>query len=115
MTAALIASLVLSANGVLKKVLNFRVLTWLGAISYSVYMSHFAIEWVAGVIVRRVSNKPEIIGVDGISISQLTGFEALFACLAVVMSVLVVSAFVYNFIEKPMRERSRRLVFGKFK
>jgi peptidoglycan/LPS O-acetylase OafA/YrhL len=112
LTAALIATLVLSKNGILKTILRFRFLTWLGAVSYSVYMSHGAILWVVNQVIRVVLKKPEL-AVDGFSTPQLSQPEALFACVVVVSVVLIVSAFVYNFIEKPMREKSRRFAFSK--
>jgi peptidoglycan/LPS O-acetylase OafA/YrhL len=111
LTATLIASLVLSKNGYLNYALNFRVLTWLGSISYAIYMSHSAILWAVDVILRRISNKPIII-ISGNPTAQLTNIEALIACGALIFIVLLVSAFVYVFIEKPMREKSRRLVFN---
>ena len=112
LTAALIATLVLSKNGIFKTILRFRFLTWLGAVSYSVYMSHSAILWVANQVIRVVLKKPEL-AVGGLSTPQLSQPEALFACVVVVSVVLIVSAFVYNFIEKPMREKSRRFAFSK--
>lgn len=113
LTAALIATLVLSKDGTLKTILRFKFLTWLGAVSYSVYMSHAAIEGVVKQVIRVVLKKPEIVGVDGKSIPQLSQLETLFACVVVASVVLIVSAFVYKFIEKPMREKSRRLAFSK--
>ena len=110
LTATLIASLVLSKNGYLNYALNFKALTWLGSISYSIYMSHIIIIWVVDVIIRRISNKP-IINISGNRTAQLTDIETLIACGALVLIVLLVSAFVYGFIEKPMREKSRRFVF----
>lgn len=115
LTAALIASIVLSSNGWLKKMLNFRAFTWLGTISYSVYMSHAAIEWIVNQVIRVVLKKPETIGALGKSVPQLTRNEALLACLVVVVAVLIVSAFVYTFIEKPMREKSRRYASKKMR
>jgi peptidoglycan/LPS O-acetylase OafA/YrhL len=113
LTAALIATLVLSKNGILKTILRFRFLTWLGAISYSVYMSHSAIMWVVNQVIRVVSKKPEFIVSGGISVPQISQLEALFACVFVASIVLIVSDFIYNFIEKPMREKSRRFAFSK--
>ena len=112
LTAALIATLVLSKNGILKTILRFRFLTWLGAVSYSVYMSHAAILWVFNQIIRVVLKKPEL-AVGGFSTPQLSQLEALFACVVVASVVLIASAFIYNFIEKPMREKSRRFAFSK--
>lgn len=113
LTATLIATLVLSKNGTLKQILRFRFLTWLGAVSYSVYMSHAAIEWVVNQVIRVVLKKPEIVGVDGKSFPQLSRLETLFACIVVISVVLMISTLVYNFIEKPMREKSRRFAFSK--
>ena len=110
LTATLITSLVLSKNGYLNYALNFEVLTWLGSISYAIYMSHAAILWVVDVILRRISNKPIMI-ISEKPTAQLTNIETLIVCGALVLIVLLVSAFVYGFIEKPMREKSRRFVF----
>jgi peptidoglycan/LPS O-acetylase OafA/YrhL len=112
LSAALIASLVLSAGeGVLKKFLNLRVLIWLGAISYSVYMSHASVEWVVNQFIRVVLKIPEVVGADGKSRPQLTDAQTLAACAAAAICVLLVSALVHNWVEKPMRERSRRFAF----
>jgi peptidoglycan/LPS O-acetylase OafA/YrhL len=113
LTAALIATLVLSKSGTLKTILRFNFLTWLGAVSYSVYMSHAAIEWVVNQVIRVLLKKPEIVGINGISIPQLSQLEALLACVVVASIVLIVSSCIYNFVEKPMREKSRRFAFSK--
>jgi peptidoglycan/LPS O-acetylase OafA/YrhL len=113
LTAAMIATIVLSKNGTLKTILQFRFFTWLGAISYSVYMSHAAIEFLINNFIKFVLKKPIVNLVNGEIIVQLSQLETLFACVVVVSAVLIVSALVHKFIEKPMREKSRRLVFSK--
>lgn len=113
LTAALIASLVLSQEGFLKTLLNLKALTWLGAVSYSVYMSHAAIVWATNQVIRVISKRPEIIGANGKSYPQLSQLDSLIACVVVVLCVLLTSALVYNFIEKPIREKSRRFAFSK--
>jgi len=113
LTAALIVSLIFSKNGILKTILKLNFLTWLGTISYSVYMSHSAIEWIANQVIRVLLKKPEIIGIYGISIPQLSELETLLACVVVALVVLTVSGFLYKFIEKPMREKSRQFAFTK--
>lgn len=110
LTAALIATLVLSKNGYLNYVLNLKVLTWLGSISYAVYMSHFAILWVINQVIRVILKKPEILISEKYT-PQLSNIETLIACVLLTLIVLSVSAFVYRFIEKPMREKSRRYAF----
>lgn len=113
LTAALIASLVLSDDGWLKSLLNSRVLLWLGAVSYSLYMSHAAIEWVVNQFIRVALKRPEIVGADGKSLPQLSQPETLLAVAVIAVTVLLVSAVVFNYVEKPMREKSRRLAFTK--
>lgn len=111
LTAALIASVVLSKSGYLNNVLNLKVLTWLGSISYAVYMSHAAILWVLNQVLRVILKKPEIL-INDKSTPQLTNAETLIAWIALTIIVLSFSAFVYRFIEKPMREKSRRFAFS---
>jgi peptidoglycan/LPS O-acetylase OafA/YrhL len=114
LTALLIVTLVLSKNGILKTILRFKFLTWLGSVSYSVYMSHYVIEWLVNASIRRIFKKHEIIK-DFYYVSDLSQHETLFACFVVVAIVLAISYFVYNFIEKPMREMSRRFAFSRLK
>ena len=107
LTSILIISLVLSKNGILNKILNIKILTLLGTISYSVYMSHAAVLWFVNQTVRVILNKPEFVGADGKMTPQLSQLESIIGVLVIVLSVLIVSYFVYGFIEKPMRSKSR--------
>ena len=110
-TAALIFTLVSSSKGILKRLLNVKALTWLGTISYSVYMSHFAIVWMANQFFRFVLKKPQGI-IDGVNVPQLSFLEAVIACFLIVSIVLIVSNLVYEYIEKPLRLKSRQVVFS---
>lgn len=112
-SSALIITVVISPNGILNKILKFKFLTSLGAISYSVYMSHAAVIWVVNQIIRVVVKKTESISANGQSIPQLSQLENFFACLSVIVITLIVSTLTYYFIEKPMREKSRELAFNK--
>lgn len=112
LTAALIASLILSPESSLKRLLSLKALTWLGAISYSVYMSHAAIEWAANQFLRVVLKRPEVL-IDGKSIPQLSGTETFIACAAIAWAVLSVSSLVYIYVEKPWRERSRHFAAAR--
>ena len=112
LTAAMIASIVLSRNGYLNNILNLKMLTWLGSVSYAIYMSHAAIIWVVIQALRFVLKKPEML-IHGISTPQLSKTESLFAFVILMIIVLSFSAFVHRFIEKPMREKSRRFAFSK--
>ncbi len=108
LTAVLIASLVLSRQGILKKILNLKALNWLGTMSYSIYMTHFLILWTINQIIRVVLKRPDIPAANGFSAAQLSIFETLLACGVLIGTVIIASLFVFNFIEKPFREKSRQ-------
>ena len=112
LSSALIASLVLSKKGMLKNFLNLKFLTWLGSISYAVYMSHSAIIWTINNIIRVIFKKPELI-IGGQSIPQLSEINTFIAGALIVTLVLLVSKLVFDFIEKPMRKKSRSFAFNK--
>ena len=113
LSALLITALVLTPDSAVNRVLRLKGLTWLGALSYSVYMSHAAIVWTINQVFRVVFKMPEIVaaGGDGKSTPQISGLTTLAACAVIVLAVLLVSAVVHHVLEKPLRERSRRLVF----
>jgi peptidoglycan/LPS O-acetylase OafA/YrhL len=113
LTAALIASLVLAPKGIVNGILHHRVLTWLGAISYSVYMSHLVIIWASTQVFRVIVKRPVVTMPDGAITAQLSLFETLLTCASILAAVLIASTLIYNYVEKPMRERSRRLAARK--
>jgi len=115
LSAALIATLVLSPDGLLNRILKFRLFTWLGAISYSIYMSHAAIVGATNQFLRLVLKAPQIIAADGKNIPQLSENVAIIATIIFITVVLIVSTIVYNFFEKPLRDKSRRIAFSKLK
>jgi peptidoglycan/LPS O-acetylase OafA/YrhL len=110
LTAILILTVVSSQGGVFKRVLDLPVLTWLGTISYSVYMSHAAVLWVLDNLFRRILKKPTLT-VDGSAFPQLSAWENALAVVFAVGIVLTISALAYRYIEQPWRERSRKVVF----
>lgn len=111
LSAALIISVVLAEGGVIKRMLNLKVLTWLGTISYSMYMSHGAVEWVANQFIRVVLKKPETVMIEGNAFPALSTSETLIAIAIILTTVLVVSSLVYRWVEKPFREKSRQFAF----
>lgn len=112
LTSVLTLTIVYSRDGVVKGILRTRWLTRLGVLSYSVYMSHGAIIWFFGFLLTKVLKFPAVF-YDGQFAPQLSLPATMFAYAAIVGSVLVVSHFVYERIEKPPREKSRRMRFGK--
>lgn len=105
----LILTLVKSEGGALRRVLNFKAFVWLGTISYSLYMSHFAIIWFINQVVRFTLRRPEV-SVSGVMAPRLTIFETSIAYIIVIASVLLISALVYKYVENPLRLRSRKVV-----
>jgi len=114
LTAILIFTITVSSNGYLNKILKLKLFTWLGAISYSVYMTHACIIGIFNQFIRIVFKKPEIL-IDGKITPQLTNFETFIAMTLLVATVLIVSTLVNKFIENPFRIKSRRYAFNKIK
>ncbi|HWT72129.1 MAG TPA: acyltransferase [Oxalicibacterium sp.] len=110
LTAALVLSLVLSEDGAVKQVLRLPMLTWLGTISYSVYMSHSALLWLSNQVHRFVFHRSEI-WFGGRLVPQLDFAEALLSYFVIITLLLTISNFVYHRLEKPYREKSRKVVF----
>jgi peptidoglycan/LPS O-acetylase OafA/YrhL len=107
LSVLLIASLILSRGGVVRKILNLPGLTRLGTISYSLYMSHAAVEWAANQAVRLLMKKPEFIDAYGNSIPRLSAGEALTVAILITVAVILISELAYRFVENPFREHSR--------
>lgn len=115
LSAALITSLMLSPKGLLNILLRHKMLTWLGVISYSVYMSHVFVIWMVSNALKRLIKFPEKQGLDGNWMLSLSTLEASMAVLFIVILVVAVSQITYAVVEKPFRERSRRLAFSRIK
>jgi peptidoglycan/LPS O-acetylase OafA/YrhL len=110
LTAALVLSIVLSEDGRLKRLLRRPLLTWLGMISYSIYMSHSALLWTFNQVHRFVFKQSEV-WFGGRLVPQLSFAQALFSYVLIIVLLLYISDFVYNKLEKPYREKSRKVVF----
>lgn len=110
LTAALIASLVLNTSGWLNNILSKKPLTWLGEVSYSVYMSHVFIIWVATNFLKRVLKRTEVQGLYGAWAAPLSLFETLVAVTIIVFLIFITSQILYLRFEKPFREWSRGFI-----
>ncbi len=108
LSVALVLALVTARDGVVTRALRARSLVWLGAVSYPLYMSHAAVLWVANQAARLVSDRSEVADATGRMIPQLSLPLTILAALAVVATVLVISAVVHLWVEQPLRDRSRR-------
>lgn len=111
LTSILILAIMYSDIGAVKRILRLKFFTWLGAISYSVYMSHSVLLWMFNQIHRFFFNRPEIL-IEGRLVPQLPLAETLISYVLAILLVLLVSNLVYLKIEKPFREKSRKLVFA---
>lgn len=109
LSAALVMALVHAPAGPTARALRQPVLVWLGTVSYSLYMAHAAVLWVANQIVRLWSDRPDWTGPDGRAIPQLPLPETLLALALSLAAVLVLAALVHARVERPLRDASRRL------
>lgn len=112
--SALILSVVLTQGNFLKKIMNSKVLIWLGAVSYSVYMCHYAVIWTFSQILRYVLKRPEVI-INGRRYSQLSIPETVMAYILVYTVVFIMSHILYKKVETPIRERAHQYVAAKKK
>jgi peptidoglycan/LPS O-acetylase OafA/YrhL len=110
LSAALILTLVCSGRGWLRSALGWKAITWLGTVSYSIYMSQTMVVWVVNQVFRVVLKAPAVMREDRMT-PQLPVVEAAVGYLIVVGCVLLISQITYKLVEAPFREWSRDLVF----
>lgn len=105
----LILALLRARETWLTRAMRAPLLTWLGSLSYAVYMSHIFVLSMIGIAMKRGLQLPQIALADGTTVDALPPWGAAIAVLVTIGAVLVVSQFVYTHVEVPLRERSRRL------
>lgn len=110
-SALLIAGILLSRDNLFKKILSKPWLIWLGTISYSLYMSHGAILWFYNQAIRVVFHPQEIF-IRGISTPQFDKVPSILLSIIYLIFCLIVAQLMYLYIEKPFREKSRKLLRG---
>jgi peptidoglycan/LPS O-acetylase OafA/YrhL len=112
LTAVLILSLAASHDGWLDSLLNLRFLTWLGTISYSIYMSHPAVIWAVNQVLRLAFKRPVLL-LDDRMTPQLPVAATIVGYVIVVAITLMVSELTYRWIEAPLRQKSRSMSFPR--
>ncbi len=95
-------------RGYAAKALSCRPIAFLGSISYSVYMTHYFIIIVFGMLIKRVASKSSY-AADNAGLLQLTmnpwlGDGLLLGAIAL---IIWVASHTYSRIEKPWREYGR--------
>jgi peptidoglycan/LPS O-acetylase OafA/YrhL len=108
LSALLIGAVVCSREDSAKRILGHKSLKFLGLISYSIYMSHTFVLWVCNQFVRVALRPPEAI-VEEISTPQLSLSGALLWHAIALAGTIVVSAFVFKYVEDPLRLKSKEL------
>jgi|SRR5579872_306845 len=108
LSAGVILAIVAWPQGGLQNLLSTTPFTWLGRVSYSVYMVHAALVWIFTQILTVVLKYPKIELADGGHGVGTAPAVGLMVLAIYTVGVLVLSNFTYRWIEEPFRERSRR-------
>ncbi len=108
LSALLILAVVCSRDDFAKRFLRHSALKFLGLISYSVYMSHTFVLWVCNQFVRVVLRRPEALA-EGISTPQLALSGALLWYAIALASTILLSTWVFKYVEDPFRLKSKEL------
>jgi peptidoglycan/LPS O-acetylase OafA/YrhL len=106
LSAALIVAVVCSRDDATKAILRHPWLKFLGLVSYSIYMSHTFVLWVCNQFVRVVLHRPEAV-VEGVSTPQLSTVGALLWYAIAVAGTILLSAWVFKYVEDPFRLKSK--------
>jgi peptidoglycan/LPS O-acetylase OafA/YrhL len=108
LSAVVVLAVALAPGSSLARILQFRPFLWLGKVSYSIYMVHMAVVFVATQLLVVAVKVPRFPGAGEmrLRIGPVAGLAAL---LAYVGTVLLVSHLTYTWIEAPFRSASRRL------
>jgi peptidoglycan/LPS O-acetylase OafA/YrhL len=100
---------VIDSDNLLTKALLIRPLRWLGKVSYSLYMSHAAVIWIAGISLGALLRlNLSASASDRYSVlSTSVGLAFYFGTLVL---ILVVAELTYVLVEAPLRKWSRGIV-----
>jgi peptidoglycan/LPS O-acetylase OafA/YrhL len=106
--AGFLLFVVRAPGGFVDRGLTCKPVSWLGKVSYSIYMVHYPILWAYLQTVRVVLKAPAVtIGTDRVPVpSESMGWLFLIGALG---TVLVVSHLSFHWIEEPLRKKSKVL------
>jgi peptidoglycan/LPS O-acetylase OafA/YrhL len=106
--AGFLLFLVRAPGGLADRWLTLKPISWLGKISYSIYLVHYPILWVHLQAVRVILKAPVVtIGPDKVPVPN--GIVGLLLVASAIGSVLLVSHFSFKWIEEPFRKKSKEL------
>ncbi|MDP3858304.1 MAG: acyltransferase [Stagnimonas sp.] len=90
--------------------LSSRPMLWLGKVSYSIYMVHMSLVWFFSQLLRLVFGGQRVkINGDHIGFIAAPVWIGTAVLIVYVISLLVLSAFTYRYVEEPCRNYARRL------
>jgi peptidoglycan/LPS O-acetylase OafA/YrhL len=108
LSAAVVLLVALAPSEGVTRFLVTPPLIWLGTVSYSIYMTHAAVEWGVNQVLRFVTHAKEIeLPLHDTPVLLPGTAIGLCAIAATLILVLVVSHFTYAWIEKPFRDWSK--------
>jgi peptidoglycan/LPS O-acetylase OafA/YrhL len=107
LSSLIILAVVCSPVTAIHRTLASVPLRWLGKISYSVYMTHAAVQWVISQVLETQFHRPNVLfaGERIFVMSTATGTALLVVYVGV---VLALSHITFTLIEEPCRLRSRQ-------
>lgn len=111
LSALLILSLLLVPSSRLNAWLELGPLRFLGTISYSLYMCHAIVQWIARQLARRLPHGPDRV-LEGITAPSLSLGTTLLLYVVVTAITLALAALAYRLVEDPSRRAARRWVTG---
>lgn len=112
-SALVIAAIAMARDGAIRRLLRHRAFVAVGAWSYSIYMAHFLVIYIASQLANRLLTAPRAL-VDGNILPQPGMMIAVLMLAGVVMATLGISALVFHGIEAPLRDWTRRRVAARF-
>ncbi len=108
LSAAVVLSVAFVPKGGLGRLIDAAPLVWLGAVSYSIYMVHAAVEAAINLAIRMVTHAKEIrLPLHDAPVLRVTSSLGLALAVVAVVLVLVISHFTFAWIEKPWRDWSK--------
>jgi peptidoglycan/LPS O-acetylase OafA/YrhL len=105
-SALLVVSLALTPDRLASAVFSWGPFRWLGEVSYSLYMSHAIVLWVARQACRSVLKAPDIV-IDGATTASVSpGVGATLSALTIA-AALMLAALTFRLLENPGRTATR--------